>query len=56
MNQVEQGFSIRQRKRLAMAAFADKAELAKRLHASIKEWVVLIRHSCGLLAGRDRIH
>ena len=38
MNQVEQWFSILQRKRLAIADFADKAELAERLQAFIKEW------------------
>lgn len=38
MNQVEQWFSILQRKRLAIADFADKAELAERLHAFVKEW------------------
>jgi transposase len=38
MNQVEQWFSILQRKRLAIADFADKAELAERLQAFITEW------------------
>jgi transposase len=38
MNQVEQWFSILQRKRLAIADFADKAELAERLQAYINEW------------------
>jgi transposase len=38
MNQVEQWFSILQRKRLAIADFADKAELAQRLKAFIAEW------------------
>lgn len=38
MNQVEQWFSILQRKRLAIADFADKAELAERLHAFVREW------------------
>jgi transposase len=38
MNQVEQWFSILQRKRLCIADFADKAELAERLQAFIKEW------------------
>jgi transposase len=38
MNQVEQWFSILQRKRLAIADFADKAALAERLQAYIKEW------------------
>jgi transposase len=38
MNQVEQWFSILQRKRLAIADFADKAHLAERLQAYIKEW------------------
>jgi hypothetical protein len=35
---VEQWFSILQRKRLAIADFADKAELAERLKAFIAEW------------------
>ena len=38
MNQVEQWFSILQRKRLAIADFADKAHLAERLHAFVMEW------------------
>ena len=38
MNQVEQWFSILQRKRLRIADFADKAELAERLRAFIAEW------------------
>ena len=38
MNQVEQWFSILQRKRLCIADFADKAELAERLQAFIREW------------------
>jgi transposase len=38
MNQVEQWFSILQRKRLCIADFADKAELAERLQAFIAEW------------------
>lgn len=38
MNQVEQWFSILQRKRLAIADFADKAVLAERLQAFIAEW------------------
>jgi transposase len=38
MNQVEQWFSILQRKRLAIADFADKAHLAERLHAFVAEW------------------
>lgn len=38
MNQVEQWFSILQRKRLAIADFADKAELAERLHTFIAQW------------------
>jgi hypothetical protein len=38
MNQVEQWFSILQRKRLAIADFADKAALAERLQAFVKEW------------------
>jgi transposase len=38
MNQVEQWFSILQRKRLRIADFADKAALAERLQAFIREW------------------
>jgi transposase len=38
MNQVEQWFSILQRKRLAIADFADKAHLAERLHSFVKQW------------------
>jgi transposase len=38
MNQVEQWFSILQRKRLAIADFADKAHPAERLHAFVAEW------------------
>jgi transposase len=38
MNQVEQWFSILQRKRLRIADFADKAALAERLQAFIAEW------------------
>jgi transposase len=38
MNQVEQWFSILQRKRLAIADFADKAELAERLATFIEQW------------------
>jgi transposase len=38
MNQVEQWFSILQRKRLAIADFKDKAHLAERLHAFVAEW------------------
>lgn len=38
MNQVEQWFGILQRKRLRIADFADKAELAERLQAFIAEW------------------
>jgi transposase len=38
MNQVEQWFSILQRKRLRIADFADKATLAERLQAYIREW------------------
>lgn len=38
MNQVEQRFGILQRKRLGIADFADKADLAERLHAFIAEW------------------
>jgi transposase len=38
MNQVEQWFSILQRKRLSIADFADKAALAERLHSYIAQW------------------
>jgi transposase len=38
MNQVEQWFSILQRKRLAIPDFADKAHLAERLHSFVAEW------------------
>lgn len=38
MNQVEQWFSILQRKRLRIADFPDKAALAERLQAFIAEW------------------
>jgi transposase len=38
MNQVEQWFSILQRKRLAIADFPDKAGLAERLQAFVREW------------------
>jgi transposase len=38
MNQVEQWFSILQRKRLRIADFADCAELAARLAAFVREW------------------
>jgi transposase len=38
MNQVEQWFSILQRKRLRIANFADKKSLAERLAAYIAEW------------------
>ncbi len=38
MNQVEQWFSILQRKRLKIANFKDKQALAERLQAFIDEW------------------
>jgi transposase len=38
MNQVEQWFSILQRKRLGIPDFADKAALAERLMAFVTEW------------------
>jgi DDE superfamily endonuclease len=38
MNQVEQWFSILQRKRLRIADFADKQHLAERLMAFVAEW------------------
>jgi hypothetical protein len=38
MNQVEQWFSILQRKRLRIADFANKTELAERLQAFITGW------------------
>jgi transposase len=40
MNQVEQWFSILQRKRLRIADFADKKHLAQRLMAFVAEWNV----------------
>lgn len=38
MNQVEQWFSILQRKRLTIADFHDKAELAERLMSFVQQW------------------
>ena len=38
MNQVEQWFSIARRKRLRIADFASKEQLAERLMAFIREW------------------
>ena len=38
MNQVEQWFSILQRKRLGIVNFADKKALAERLDAFVREW------------------
>ena len=38
MNQVEQWFSILQRKRFGISNFADKADLAERLDAFVREW------------------
>jgi transposase len=38
MNQVEQWFSILQRKRLAIVDFANKTELAEKLHQFIAQW------------------
>ena len=38
MNQVEQWFSILQRKRFGIANFADKNDLAERLDAFVREW------------------
>ena len=38
MNQVEQWFSILQRKRLGIVNFADKKELAERLDAFVRDW------------------
>jgi transposase len=38
MNQVEQWFSILQRKRLSVANFADKRQLAERLDAFVQQW------------------
>ncbi|MGZ9275463.1 MAG: IS630 family transposase [Nitrospira sp.] len=40
MNQVEQWFSILQRKRFGIANFADKRDLAERLDAFVREWNV----------------
>ena len=39
MNQVEQWFSILQRKRFTIADFPDKAALAERLHTYIAQWI-----------------
>jgi hypothetical protein len=41
MNQIEQWFSIRQRKCLRIDNFADKTVLAERLQAFIGEWNVI---------------
>ena len=41
MNQVEQWFSILQRKRLTIADFADKQALSQRLSAFIHEWTII---------------
>jgi hypothetical protein len=38
MNQVDQWFSILQRKRLGIVDFKDKAHLAERLMAFVNEW------------------
>jgi len=38
MNQVEQWFSMLQRKRLRIADFADVAHLAPRLHTFVAQW------------------
>ena len=38
MNQVEQWFSILQRKRFRIAEFEDKADLAAKIHQFIREW------------------
>ncbi len=38
MNQIEQWFSILQRKRLRIADFANKKELSDRLQSLIAEW------------------
>src|SRR5207253_3446134 len=38
MNQVEQWFSILQRKRLAIVDFANKADLADKVHQFIAQW------------------
>jgi hypothetical protein len=38
MNQVEQWFSILQRKRLRIAEFTDKQHLSQRLMAFVAEW------------------
>ena len=38
MNQVEQWFSILQRKRLGIVNFADKKDLAERLDAFVRDW------------------
>lgn len=49
MNQVEQWFSILQRKRFGISNFAGKADLAQRLDAFVREWNThahAIRWSC----------
>jgi hypothetical protein len=38
MNQVEQWFSILQRKRLPVSDFADKSDLAKKLAEFVEHW------------------
>ena len=38
MNQVEQGFSILQRKRVRIADFTDKKPLSQRLMAFVAQW------------------
>jgi len=47
MNQVEQWFSILQRKRLRIADFADKQALAERLQAFIASGMFMHIHSTG---------
>ncbi len=58
MNQVEQWFSILQRKRLRIANFADKEVLAERLQAFIAEWNALAKRGVSpshiRLIGRER--
>ena len=48
MNQVEQWFSILQRKRLRMSDFADVDHLAERLMAFVAEWNTHAPPSTGL--------
>ncbi len=42
MNQVEQWFSVLQRKRLRISDFPDLDHLAERLMAFVLEWILLL--------------